>query len=685
MVIRKIYIFNLLFFLIITTISFCTYNFDFLSTPSGARASGAGGNYVSMYNTSEGLFYNPAVSVFCPNYEMSLAYQIYIAESRIQQLSLVFPLGKVGIGITGKMFSTTNIPLIRNYQNLGNFTMSSLLANCSLSLKISENLSFGLGAKYINEKIYNEEDAAILYDTGFLLKTSNDIFSISCSLENYNFSDQYFVPTNYNVGTKLTLSFPQQETEFNLLTSAKIDYKTNKIIYNFGIEHWGANVLGLRVGYVYDQDKINLGIYESLSFFTAGLSLRIGNFGIDYTYLPDSVLGTTHNFGVYFKFASMKKGKPQVDLRAKLIVEPEYFSPDNNGYLDNVFFRHNITTFTNVTLVKYIIKDDKDQVVRVIQSSGTKSLIDSFYTYDGKNSYGETLPNGRYSVEFLLIDNSKKETISYSSQKEYFVIDTAPPIVEIQLSTPTFSPNGDGDNDNIKFNFFITDESPIESIFVSILTMENKKVYTYKTIELQPLQKELSISFLWDGRDEVYKEIVPNGEYKIICSVKDKAGNKSVKEEKFRIYVPPKQPEKIVEKVVEKEEILFYIEGAKVVIDKRGVVVIYLTDDLFVKGTTEINSNMKNSLNSLAEIIKTKFSNKKIIIEGHTDSVGDAKENKEKSSKYAWAIYSYFVKELGLDRDLLEVKGYGEERPIASNKSKYGRAQNRRIEIILGK
>jgi len=65
--------------------------------------------------------------------------------------------------------------------------------------------------------------------------------------------------------------------------------------------------------------------------------------------------------------------------------------------------------------------------------------------------------------------------------------------------------------------------------------------------------------------------------------------------------------------------------------------------------------------------------------------VSDEKENKAKSLKYAESLSSFFVKELGMDSNIFEVKGFGEERPVASNKTKSGRAQNRRIEIILGK
>jgi outer membrane protein OmpA-like peptidoglycan-associated protein len=232
------------------------------------------------------------------------------------------------------------------------------------------------------------------------------------------------------------------------------------------------------------------------------------------------------------------------------------------------------------------------------------------------------------------------------------------------------------------FNLDIEDNmSPIELIDVGIFTLQDKKVLSYKPIILKPIQKTLSINFLWNGKDETYNNIVPNGEYKIVCLVQDKAGNKIKKEKKFEVKIPTKKPEKIVEK----EEKIFYIEGAKVILDKRGVVVIYPTDELFIKNTTDIKPSMKKSLYSLGEIIKNKYSNKKILIEGHTDSVGDEKENKAKSLKYAESLSSFFVKELGMDSNIFEVKGFGEERPIASNKTKSGRVQNRRIEIILGK
>ena len=67
-------------------------------------------------------------------------------------------------------------------------------------------------------------------------------------------------------------------------------------------------------------------------------------------------------------------------------------------------------------------------------------------------------------------------------------------------------------------------------------------------------------------------------------------------------------------------------------------------------------------------------------IEGHTDSVGSESQNKIISEKRASAVASYF-KSNGFKEVTSE--GYGFQKPIATNKSNEGRAQNRRVDIII--
>ena len=71
-----------------------------------------------------------------------------------------------------------------------------------------------------------------------------------------------------------------------------------------------------------------------------------------------------------------------------------------------------------------------------------------------------------------------------------------------------------------------------------------------------------------------------------------------------------------------------------------------------------------------------------IKVEGHTDSLGSAVQNKTISEQRAQAVASYF-KSNGFKNIEVQSTGFGFDKPIATNKSKEGRAQNRRVDIII--
>ncbi|MFH0783657.1 MAG: OmpA family protein [Pseudomonadota bacterium] len=82
----------------------------------------------------------------------------------------------------------------------------------------------------------------------------------------------------------------------------------------------------------------------------------------------------------------------------------------------------------------------------------------------------------------------------------------------------------------------------------------------------------------------------------------------------------------------------------------------------------EIVDTMKNEPDLKAEI------------QGHTDSTGTNKYNQRLSERRAKAVLTYLTKK-NIDASRLTAVGFGEEKPVATNKTKAGRAQNRRVEI----
>lgn len=101
----------------------------------------------------------------------------------------------------------------------------------------------------------------------------------------------------------------------------------------------------------------------------------------------------------------------------------------------------------------------------------------------------------------------------------------------------------------------------------------------------------------------------------------------------------------------------------------------------FETGSAQLKSESFAVLDQIADIMR-QYPAYKLRIVGHTDSVGDANNNKVLSEERAKACYQYLVSK-GIVPSRLSYIGYGEERPIADNATSQGRALNRRTEFDL--
>lgn len=108
----------------------------------------------------------------------------------------------------------------------------------------------------------------------------------------------------------------------------------------------------------------------------------------------------------------------------------------------------------------------------------------------------------------------------------------------------------------------------------------------------------------------------------------------------------------------------------------------------FDSGRADIRDTGKRSLDKLISVLKT-VTNKQIRVEGYTDNVPIAPDyrwkfpsNWELSTARATTIVRY-LQSRGIDPALLKATGYGEYNPVASNNTEAGKAQNRRIVILL--
>jgi len=122
-------------------------------------------------------------------------------------------------------------------------------------------------------------------------------------------------------------------------------------------------------------------------------------------------------------------------------------------------------------------------------------------------------------------------------------------------------------------------------------------------------------------------------------------------------------------------------ELAAVKEEERGLVITLSGSVLFASNESTLLPAAQDRLNKVADALLVS-KEKHLIIEGFTDSQGSAESNISLSQRRADAVRSYLISR-GYPSDLINTQGIGEERPVADNNSAEGRANNRRVEIVV--
>jgi len=104
-------------------------------------------------------------------------------------------------------------------------------------------------------------------------------------------------------------------------------------------------------------------------------------------------------------------------------------------------------------------------------------------------------------------------------------------------------------------------------------------------------------------------------------------------------------------------------------------------DLLFATDSASLRPDLQTDLRAMAQNLQ-QYPASTVQITGHTDSTGDATYNRTLSSQRAGAVSSTLIGG-GVPAARIATHGAGEDQPIASNLSPEGRAQNRRVEIVI--
>jgi outer membrane protein OmpA-like peptidoglycan-associated protein len=110
-------------------------------------------------------------------------------------------------------------------------------------------------------------------------------------------------------------------------------------------------------------------------------------------------------------------------------------------------------------------------------------------------------------------------------------------------------------------------------------------------------------------------------------------------------------------------------------------IALNLNNILFDVDSDQLRPEAIKALETVKKILE-KYPDREIRIEGHTDNTGGRNYNMDLSTRRAKSVLNHLL-EKGLNGDRMSYRGYGETKPVAPNDTEEGRAQNRRVEILI--
>jgi outer membrane protein OmpA-like peptidoglycan-associated protein len=123
-------------------------------------------------------------------------------------------------------------------------------------------------------------------------------------------------------------------------------------------------------------------------------------------------------------------------------------------------------------------------------------------------------------------------------------------------------------------------------------------------------------------------------------------------------------------------------EIARVKEDSRGTIITLSGAVLFKTNAASLLPIAEQQLRKVAEALNAYDEDRKIVVAGHTDSRGSGSSNRRLSLARAESVRAFLVNS-GVSPDRISASGRGEDEPIADNRTAEGRANNRRVEIIV--
>ncbi len=392
----------------------------------------------------------------------------------------------------------------------------------------------------------------------------------------------------------------------------------------------------------------------------------------------------TYKLLVFAEDAAGNKGIAEIadikvdnrETKAYLTVEHEAFSPNSDGFLDTQKISIRASVLDGIKAWNLSLVTPEGKKVKSWSSEKDGGLL-SEVKWGGENEDGKIV-EGAF-VAKLDVSYEKGNEISTTSYP--FICSVTPPALSAQTAPQYFSPDNDGENDDLFIQLKCNDVVPLKNWSFTINDPNGKPFWS--TSGKSSIKKEI----VWDGRGKNGELVQSAMDYPFVFTATDTLGMTSTVEGKIEVDILVIRVGDVLKMAV--PSIIFRQDAADF-----GIRVVDANGNVTKPGITEAQAaNNERILKRISQILN-KFKNYTVTVEGHANSVTGLEEE-ETTNKYGLALEplsrerAEFVKNklkgYGVDAGRLSAVGRGGRQPVSARGDKDNAWKNRRVEFILNK